>query len=71
MCFYFLYLNPTFKILKMKTKYKFLNQTSFFFGCGESHQKLKMKTKKKKNYFFQLTKQPFILRPMMCFITNI
>ena len=31
-CFHFLYSNPIFKILKMKTKYKFLNQTSF---CGE------------------------------------
>ena len=31
-CFYFLYSNSTFRILKMTTKYKFLNQTSFFFG---------------------------------------
>ena len=29
-CFHFLYSNPTFWILKMKTEYKFLNQTSFF-----------------------------------------
>ena len=31
MYFHFLHSNPTFRILKMKTKYKFLNQTSFFF----------------------------------------
>ena len=49
MYFHFLHSNPTFRILKMKTKYKFLNQTSFFFGGG-SHWKLKMKTRK--HFFF-------------------
>ena len=52
-CFHFLYSNLTFKILKTKFKYKFLNQTSVF--CGGSHWKLKMKTKK--HNFFWLTKQ--------------
>ena len=31
MCFHFLYSNPTFRIQKMKTKYKFLNQKNKFF----------------------------------------
>ena len=31
MCFHSLYSNITFRILKMKNEYKFLNQTSFFF----------------------------------------
>ena len=30
-CFHFLYSNLTFKILKIKTEYKFLNQISFFW----------------------------------------
>ena len=42
-CFHFLYSNPTFRILKMKTEYKFLNQISFF--GGGSHWKWKQKTR--------------------------
>ena len=41
-CFHFLYSNSTFRILKMKTEYKFLNQTSFFYDG--SHWKWKQKT---------------------------
>ena len=46
MCFHFLYLNPTFSILKMKTKYKFLNQTIFFWVP------LKTQNENKKHFFF-------------------
>ena len=48
---FFLYLNPTFRILKMKTKYEFLNQTSFLWWVP-----LKTGNENKRHHFFKLTK---------------
>ena len=44
-CFHFLYSNPTFRILKMKTGYKFLNQISLFVVGPIENWKGKQKTR--------------------------
>ena len=59
MCFHFLYSNPSFRILKIKIEYKFLNQISFFFiYLLNTTEKFKMKTKN--TTFFKLTNRDLI-----------